>query len=102
MPCRKVGRLSIESPFGRAGRADGRGVRRAGAVADTATAHTLKAGIRETGSRAATVSELAREAPPQWNGANTVSGRIPVVNRARNTAFPRRVLRYTRSPSRTP
>src|SRR4029450_10504042 len=41
----------------------------------TATAQTLKAGIRLVGSRAGSVSALALEPPPQWKGAKTTSGR---------------------------
>src|ERR1700710_988514 len=48
----------------------------------TATAQTLKAGIRLVGSSAGSVRALALEPPPQWKGAKTTSGRMASVTRA--------------------
>src|SRR3954469_12461233 len=63
-----------------------------------ATAQTLKGGIRLVGSSAsASVSALALEPPPQWNGAKTTSGRTASVIAAVNRAFPRRVVSSTTS-----
>src|SRR4051794_24326396 len=69
----------------------------------TATAQTLKAGILLVGSRAsASVSALALDPPPQWNGAKTTSGLIVSVTCAWNRARPRRVVSSTTSSAPTP
>src|SRR5205814_4746653 len=60
------------------------------------TAQTLNSGIREVGSSASLVSALT---PGQWNGANTVSGRIVSTTRAGSSATPRRDTTRTGSPS---
>ncbi len=66
------------------------------------TAQTLNSGIPETGSVASLVTAFAMPSPGQWNGMNTVSGRIAVVIRARATAMPRAEVTATSSPSSTP
>src|SRR4051794_11817999 len=63
----------------------------------TATAHTLKAGIRLVGSSAGSVRALALDPPPQWKGAKTTSGRTASVSCAWNRARPRRVDSSTTS-----
>ena len=68
-------------------------------MAVMATAHALKAGILECGSSAGLVRVFA---PGQWNGAKTVSGRMPGLNLARRVAAPRRLRSSTRSPSAMP
>ena len=62
-------------------------------------AQTLNSGIRLCGSSASLVNRLA---PTQWNGTNTVSGRIVVVTRAGALSSPRRVVTTTGSPSWAP
>src|SRR5690606_5787912 len=68
----------------------------------TRTAHVLNSGIRDTGSRAGLVRVLARPAPGQWNGMNTVSGRTAAVIRAGATTRPRRDTTASGSPSAEP
>ena len=68
----------------------------------TATAQTLKAGIRLVGSSAGSVRALALEPPPQWKGAKTTSGRIVSVTWAWNRARPRRVASSTTSSGPMP
>ena len=63
----------------------------------TATAQTLKAGMRLIGSSAGSVSALAEDAPPQWKGAKTTSRRIVSVTCAWKRATPRRVASSTTS-----
>jgi hypothetical protein len=57
----------------------------------TATGQVLNSGIRDVGSSASLVSALTQAAPPQWNGTNTVSRRLPGSSRASMTALPRGV-----------
>src|SRR5262249_30588870 len=45
-------------------------------ILSSRAAHTLNSGIRDVGSSASSVAELARAAPAQWNGTNSVSGRM--------------------------
>ena len=73
-----------------------------GPIRRTATAHTLKAGIRENRSNTGLVSSLTFERPAQWNGAKMTSGRTTSVTRARKTPEPRRVLSSTNSLSAIP
>lgn len=73
-----------------------------GYAGSTRTAQTLNSGIRETGSRAGLVRELARPSPGQWNGMNTVSARMVSVTRAGATARPRREVTASGVPSLTP
>src|SRR4051812_25074732 len=86
------------------GAAAGGGICSAGpSTRATATAQTLKAGILLVGSRAsASVSALALDPPPQWNGAKTTSGRIVSVTCAWNRARPRRVVSSTTSSAAMP
>ena len=67
--------------IGRRGWAGGQQWSSSGPPIRSADARTaLKAGIRDSGSRAGSVSAFALDAPPQWNGTNTVSGRISSVD----------------------
>ena len=68
----------------------------------TWTAHTLNSGIPDTGSVASLVRRLALRSPAQWNGRNTVSGRMPSLTAAVATRVPRAEVRRTASPSATP
>ena len=70
------------------------------------TAHTLNSGILDSGSSAGSVSAFALEAPPQWNGTNSTSGRMASLSCARKTAAPRgsgaRPGRWRRCPAGAP
>ena len=82
---------------------DRHAVRSIGTAAfSTATGQVLNSGIRDVGSSASLVSALTQAAPPQWNGTNTVSGRMPGSSRASSTALPRGVHSRTGSPSAMP
>ena len=72
-------------------------------AAVTSTAQTLNSGMPETGSVASVVSRLTLSVPAQWNGTNTVSGRIESVTlRRARRASPAPWSSRTRSPSATP
>ena len=49
----------------------------------------------------ALISRFAASRPPQWNGANSVSGRMSAVTSAANSTFPRRLSTVTRLPYAT-
>src|SRR5205814_6704489 len=55
------------------------------------TAHTLNSGMRLVGSSAGIVRMLAARLPPQWNGANSVSGRISGDSSISKATLPRRL-----------
>ncbi len=52
------------------------------------TTLNLNSGIRLMGSSALPVSMFAASRLPQWNGANSVSGRMSGVTSAANSTFP--------------
>ena len=72
------------------------------AAFSSATGQVLNSGIRDVGSSASLTSAFTHAAPPQWNGTNTVSRRMPGSRRASSTALPRGVDSRTGSPSAIP
>src|SRR5680860_1098400 len=68
----------------------------------TCTAHTLNSGMPDTGSHASLVTAFASASPAQWNGMNTVSGRMLLVMRAGAALLPRDDVTRTWSPESRP